>query len=212
MRPLTDTIPKPLVPIAGRPLLARIIDALPDTIDELVLVVKYRGGDLRAHFGQAYQGRSITYVEQTTPDGTGGALLAARPHLASRFMVMNADDLHGRDALRALLTHDLALLGAIVDDPRPFGVLALTKEGTLAGIEEKPEHPASNLVNTGTMVLDQSIFSYTSPEVQGEVRLTDMVMALAQDIPVRIITQPRWCPVGRPEDILKAERFLDEIL
>lgn len=208
MRPLTDTIPKPLVPIAGRPLLARIIDALPATIDELVLVVKYRGGDLRAHFGPACQGRSITYVEQGTPNGTGGALLAARPHLAGRFMVMNADDLHGSEALTTLANAEIAILGAISPEPQHFGVLTVSPEGTLCGIEEKPTEPKSNLVNTGTMVLDQSVFSYTSPEVQGEVRLTDMVMALAQDIPVRVIPQPRWCPVGRPEDIPKAEAFL----
>jgi hypothetical protein len=62
------------------------------------------------------------------------------------------------------------------------------------------------------MVLDQRIFDYPAEAVQGEVRLTDMATALAKDAPIRVVTQPLWCPVGRPEDIPRGEVFLSDVL
>ena len=74
MRPLTNDRPKPLVPIAGRPLLAHILDALPSEVDELVLVVKYRQQQIRDFVGTSYNGTPVTYVEQGDQYGTGGAV------------------------------------------------------------------------------------------------------------------------------------------
>jgi UDP-N-acetylglucosamine diphosphorylase / glucose-1-phosphate thymidylyltransferase / UDP-N-acetylgalactosamine diphosphorylase / glucosamine-1-phosphate N-acetyltransferase / galactosamine-1-phosphate N-acetyltransferase len=211
MQPLTFDRPKPLVSVAGRPLLTHILDALPAEVDSYVFVVKYLSDQMREYFGAEYRGHPITYVEQGTPDGTGGAIYSARPVLEERFMVMLADDLHGKGALEALVREPLAILGALSDEPQHFGVLTVSPFDTLVDIEEKPEHPKSNLINTGAMVLDQRIFAYPAPEVHGEVRLTDMATALAKDAPIRVVTQPLWCPVGRPEDIAKGEEFLSTV-
>lgn len=208
MRPLTDTLPKPLVPVCGVPLLEHILRALPDEVDEVVLVVKYRKEAIRAYCKEVCAGRRIVYVEQGEPDGTGGALIAARGVLRERFMVLLADDLHGREGLGALAHETCALLAAQVEDPRPFGVIVRTDAGMLAQIIEKPEHPVSHLVNTGAMLLDARIFEHTAPAIGGEVRLTDMLTLLAHRVPVRVVTQSAWCPVGRPSDIPRAEAFL----
>ncbi|MBP9750034.1 MAG: NTP transferase domain-containing protein [Candidatus Pacebacteria bacterium] len=208
MRPLTETLPKPLVRVGGVPILTHVLEALPPEVDEVVLVVKYRKDDLRAQYGNEYAGTRIVYVEQGEPDGTGGALLAAQDVLDDRFMVILADDLHGPDALRTLLREELAVLAARVDDPRHFGVIVQSESGVLLKIEEKPEHPSSHLVNTGAMVLDRRIFECITPVVGGEVRLTDMLTLLSDRTPVRVIEQPRWCPVGCPEDIPRAEAYL----
>lgn len=210
MQPLTLTQPKPLVEVSGRPLLTHILDAIPQEIDSFVFVVHYRKEQIQEYFGDAYQGKPITYVDQTVANGTGGALFAAQPLLHDRFMVMLADDLHGSSALNALAQEECAILGALSQEPQHFGVLTISPSGTLVDIEEKPVHPKSSLINTGAMVLDERIFSYRQPPVQGEVRLTDMVTALAHDVPVKVVEQPLWCPVGKPEDIIRGEIFLSQ--
>ena len=183
MRPLTDDKPKPLVEVAGQPLLAHVLAVLPHVFDELIVVVKYRGDQIREYLGSEYRGVPVRYVEQDMPDGTGGALFAAKPYLEDRFMVLPADDLHGASALAKLATHPLAILATHTDTPELFGTLTLNKGGTLSGIEEKPTHPQTTLVSISVMVLDTRIFSYTVPCVGEELLLTDMVTAFAADAP-----------------------------
>ncbi len=64
MRPLTDTMPKPMVPLLGRPILEYTIDFLPSIIDEVIIVVGYRADAITAHFGESWKGRRIRYVTQ----------------------------------------------------------------------------------------------------------------------------------------------------
>ncbi len=208
LRPLTDAIPKPLVRVCGKPILAHVLDALPDEISEVVLVVEYLREQIEVFSGNEWKGRRVSYVPQRLPHGTGGALMSAREALRDRFLVMNADDVHGAAALARLLRHPLGLLAATTDHPQDFGVLTVSDEGTLTGIEEKPTHPASNLISTGVMVLDERIFSYDAPLHNSELYLTDMVTALATVAPIHIEVQDLWLPIGRPEDILLAERAL----
>ncbi len=210
MRPLTNDCPKPLVSIAGRPLLVHILESLPPEVDSLVVVVKYLGDQIRACLGTTFRDVPITYIEQDAPDGTGGAVWATRAVLADRFMVLPADDLHGREALCELVRHERAILVARSETPERFGVLTLHHDGTLAGIEEKPEHPATNLVNTSVMVLDRNVLAYDAPLHGEELYLTDLVTQLAVDFPIAVVTQDAWCPVGCPEDIPRAEAFLRE--
>jgi len=201
MRPLTDTLPKPLVPLWGRTLLDHVLERLPVGVTEIVVVVKYRGAQIRAHVGDVYRGVPVVYVEQGEPDGTGGALAAARGVLRERFLVVNADDLHERAALEELCTYPYALLAAESDTPERFGVLSVREDGILLTVEEKPAEPASNLVNTGAMVLDHRVFAYHAPLVGVELRLTDLVMQLAADVPVRVVRQRKWCSVGTLEEL-----------
>jgi NDP-sugar pyrophosphorylase family protein len=93
-----------------------------------------------------------------------------------------------------------------------MGVITKRADGTLERIDEKPEKPVSNLVNTGTMVLDERLFTYEAPRhASGEYFMTDPVSLLAKEHPVMVIEQPLWIPVGYPEDIPKAEAKLKEL-
>jgi len=209
LRPYTEDRPKPLVAVAGRPIIAHIIDALPAMVDELVVVVKYRGDMLRAFLGNEYADRSVRIVEQRTPDGTGGALLAARGELRERFFVLPADDLHDPTGLLRLAQVPLGLLAVRSEHPERFGVLSLAQDGSLASIEEKPDVPPTNLVSTSAMVLDTRVFNYIPPH-RDELRLTDMVTGLACDTPVGVVEHTGWCSIGYPEDIGVAERWLSD--
>jgi len=211
MHSLTESTPKPLIEVCGKPLLQHVVEALPDEIDELVLVVGYLQEQIRAYCGESFIGKSVVYVEQKDfSGGTGDALICAKEVLKGKFMFMYADDIHGKEALAQAITHEYAILATHSDTPEHFGVLVEKEDGTLDGIIEKPENPPSNMVNIGGFVLDTHIFEYTVAvsEEHGELLVTDMFTQFAQDYPVDIVPQDVWIPVGKPADIGKAETIL----
>lgn len=210
LRPITDTIPKPLVPVCGMPILEHIVRALPPEIDELILVVGYLQDQIRAHCGEMFYGRRVRYVEQANhAGGTGDALMCAKDLITGRFLFMYADDIHGAAALAEVVMYDHAMLSARSDTPQNYGVLILNADGTLHEIEEKPAEPKSNLINIGGFVVDPALLSYSAErQPNGELYVTDMLTSYAAAKPVRIVEQDLWLPIGTPEDIQKAEAVL----
>lgn len=210
LRPLTDDIPKPLLPVCGTPILDHIVAALPPVVTELVIVVGYRAEQIKAHCGDEFHGRPVQYAEQTDyVGGTGDALLAAKDLIHGTFLFMYADDIHGAAALAAVIEEEHAMLGMRSATPELFGVLVQNADGTLREILEKPDVAPSNLVNIGGFVTDASLLSYEAPVSQsGERLVTDMLTAYAQDHPVKIIEQTEWYPIGLPEHIAAAEAIL----
>lgn len=210
MRPLTEKTPKPLITVCGKTILQHIVEALPSEIDELVLVVGYLKEQIEAFCGTEFLGRKVTYATQEDfAGGTGDALLCAKDLIKGKFLFMYADDIHGKEALAKVVKEESAMLGMYSKTPELFGVLEQNEDGTLKQIVEKPEHPTSNLVNIGGFVLDDSIFSYAvGASDSGEVYVTDMVNAYAQEHPIKIIEQDLWLPIGYPEHIIEAEAIL----
>ena len=209
MRPLTLERPKPLIEVAGKLLIEHVLDALPSEIDEIILVVGYKGEMIRQHLGEAYHGIPLRYVYQWMPAGTAHSLSIARPFIKGTFLMLNADDIIGTDALAQAIKEPLAILVARHDHPEKMGVVSVKTDGTLDSIVEKPEHPVGNLINTNSLVLDERIFGYEAPRHEsGEYYVTDLLNAMAKDLPVKVIEQPLWIPVGCPEDIPAAEEEL----
>ena len=209
MQPLTFERPKPLIEVAGKPIIEHILDALPPEIDEVIIVVGYKAKMIEERLGASYGGKKIRYVHQWMPAGTAHALSIARPFLSGKFLYLNADDIHAPEALAEALAHPLAIVVAPHNEPQTMGVVAVKDDGTLDSIIEKPKEPVGNLVNTGAMVLDERIFSYPATRHEsGEYFMTVPFSNMAQEFPVQVVTQPLWIPVGRPEDIPKAEETL----
>lgn len=212
MRPLTDTIPKPLIPVCGKPILEHIVEALPAEIDELILVTHYLEDQIKAYCGEVFCGRPVTYIHQENPSGgTGDALMCTKNVLKGKFLFMYADDIHGADALARVCAEDHAILAMKTDDVESFGILDLQENGTLRGMVEKPkaEDAPSNWANISGWVVTSAIFNYAvalSP--RGELEATDMITAYAADHPVTVIEQDLWLPIGYPEHIQAAESVL----
>src|SRR3990167_990885 len=93
MMELTGAVPKPMLEVAGRPLLEYKLDALPEEVNEIVIVVGYLKEVIQQHLSTSYNGKQIVYVEQKNLDGTAGALWSAQPVLKDRFLVMMGDDI-----------------------------------------------------------------------------------------------------------------------
>lgn len=211
MRPLTETTPKPLIKVCGTPLLEHVVAALPEEIDELILVVGYLEEQIKEYCSEEFLGKKVTYVTQADyAGGTGDALMYAKDLISDRFLFMYADDIHGAPALKEAVQHQHAILAAYSDAPENFGVLVEDGRGGLAQILEKPKDPPNNKVNIGGFVLDKTIFDYAVDKSaeHGELLVTDMITAYAKDNFVQIVMQDMWIPVGRPEDIEKAEAIL----
>lgn len=209
LRPLTDTLPKPLVLVAGKPLLDHIVAALPSIVDELIIVHGYLGDKIKEHCGSSYFGRKVTYVEQIEQKGTAPALWLCKELLRGRFLFMFADDIHGENDIARLTSYSRGLLAMSTKTPERFGVVMRHPDGTLAEFVEKPEHPASNLASTGVMLLDTHIFEHdVTVATNGEYYLTSVIAEYAIKYPVAVVEETLWIPIGYPEDIAKAEAIL----
>jgi bifunctional UDP-N-acetylglucosamine pyrophosphorylase/glucosamine-1-phosphate N-acetyltransferase len=210
MGSLTDTLPKPLIPVCGKPILEHIVEALPIEVDELILVVGYRKEQIEAYCGTNFKGRKVTYVHQENfMGGTGEALMLTKPFVSGKFLFMYGDDIHGARVLAEAVHAEHAILSAESKTPERFGVLMLKDDGTLKSIIEKPEHPQSNRINIGGYVLTPAIFDCEVARNQnGELYATDMFTLYAEQFPVKVFTQDLWIPIGYPEHIAEAEKIL----
>jgi len=209
MRPLTDERPKPMLPVADRPLCAHTADAAVDAgAAELVFVVGYEAEAVRAYFGETYRGVPVTYAIQEEQLGTAHAVGAAADHLRGDFAVLNGDDLYDPAGIEALLEGAPAVGTYRVDDPRPYGVFAFEGE-RLTGIEEKPADPPSNRVNVGAYAFPAEARDWLDvPESErGEHELTDVLARLIDRTSVRAIPIERWLGVGRPWELLEANEW-----
>ena len=212
MRPLTEHAPKPLLKVAGRPIIEHVISALPEEITELVVVTGYLGDKIRQFLGKKFLGRDIAYVHQDQRLGTAHALKLCQPHLGGeRFLFTNADDLYDPAGIKECLRHERSLLVAEHDEPERFGVVSINSDGTVADIIEKPEQPKTRLVSTGLMALDENIFSYRPDRHKnGEYYLTTMVEKMLTDYPVHAVKTSWWFPIASPEHLSLAEEFLKQ--
>lgn len=211
MRPLTETVPKPLIPIAGKPILNHIFEALPEQVDEVVLVVRYLGEQIRAHCSEEFFGRRIVYA-QGSLRGTAYSFLAAKAHLKEgRFLFLYGDELPTSRDVAACLAHPASILCWEAPDPWNHGVAVLNQDGTIREMVEKPEQPPSNLITGGVMVLDYSIFdSVLEAQAEAsEIYFTDMVNQFAHRKPLYAVTSERKIGgISTPKDIERVGRLL----
>ncbi len=210
LRPLTETRPKVMLPIANKPILQHNLEQLKGMVDSAIIVVGYMGSAVRQHFGDEFHGIRLSYVEQKEQLGTGHAVMQAKRSLSGRFILMMGDDLYRKADIKECIKSDLAIL-TMPGDTRNFGA-CVAKGGMLADIVEKSEKPPSNLMNTGLYVLDERVFGQEMKKSpRGEYEITDAVKALAAKDGVRCVEGSGWMPVGYPWKMLEAsEAILNE--
>jgi mannose-1-phosphate guanylyltransferase len=167
LRPLTYSIPKSLVPLAGKPLIRRIIDGLPSSVDTVVLAVSYMKEALEDYFRVEPCGRKVILVNESTPMGTGGALKNVAQHIDGTFIVQNGDCVSSLDIKAMVRAHrESGGLGTLalweVEDPSAFGVVDLERDMRITDFQEKPSlaEAKSNLINAGVYVFEPEILDY----------------------------------------------------
>ncbi|MDG5775761.1 bifunctional sugar-1-phosphate nucleotidylyltransferase/acetyltransferase [Haloarculaceae archaeon H-GB2-1] len=209
MRPLTDATPKPMLPVADRPLAAHTADAAVEAgVDELILVVGYEQDLVREFFGAEYRGVPVSYAVQDEQLGTAHAVRMARDHLEGDFVVLNGDDLYDTGGLAALFETSPSIGAYPVDDPRPFGVFE-TNGDAVTSIVEKPDDPPSNLVNVGAYHFPAEAREWLDVEMseRGEYEITDVLARVIDEYEVETVDIDRWLGVGRPWELLEANEW-----
>ncbi|MGQ3414295.1 bifunctional sugar-1-phosphate nucleotidylyltransferase/acetyltransferase [Natrinema sp. LN54] len=209
IRPLSASRPKPMLPVADRPLAAQTVDTAVDAgADEIVLVVGYEGQTVRDYFGAEYRGVPVSYAVQTEQAGTAHAVNAAREHIDGPFAVLNGDNLYDPAAIDRLFTECPAVCAAEVADPRNYGVLSTTDD-TVIDIVEKPEEPPTNLANAGAYAFPADAKSWLEVPAseRGEREITDVLARVVEQYAVTPVTLERWLDVGRPWELLEANEW-----
>lgn len=164
LRPLTDTVPKCLIEVGGRPMLDYWLDALEAAgIHDALVNTHHLPDPVRAYIADRNATRTVTLTETYEPQllGSAGTVAAHRDWAdgADRIVVIYADNLSDMD-LSALLafhdSHDTAMTMALFRTPYPekCGIAALDSTGLITAFVEKPAQPKSNLANAGIYVLD----------------------------------------------------------
>ncbi|WP_336327737.1 bifunctional sugar-1-phosphate nucleotidylyltransferase/acetyltransferase [Halovenus sp. HT40] len=208
MRPLTDSLPKPMVPVADRPLVAHAADAAVDGgVSELIVVVGYEAEAVTEYFGDSYRGVPVTFVTQTEQRGTADAVRTAAPELDGPFVVLNGDNLYD-DGIETLFEAGPAIAAVEVENPTSYGVLS-TDRATVTDIVEKPDDPPSNLANAGAYQFPGEAVEYldVSKSERGEYELTDVLARVIDEFDVRAVELDRWLDVGRPWELLEANEW-----
>jgi len=168
LRPWTNSVPKPLLPMLDRTLLEQVIYSVPsDLIDEIVVAGGYKVEMIKSYFDSIDSDFDIRIVNETEPLGTGGALGNCRDVVSGTFACFNGDIISSLDVgkLRSLHKSNggIGTLGLWeVDDPSRFGIVGLDSENKITKFKEKPK-PAevfSNLINAGSYIFEEDIFDY----------------------------------------------------
>ena len=208
LRPLTETLPKPMIPIGEKPLLERIVMRFRDQgFSRFILSLNYLGHMIRDHFGDGRAlGVTISYVDESQRMGTGGALSLLESRPQEPFVVMNGDILT-TTSFGAMMDFHAETGSAISICARefnmqvPYGVLN-TEDTTLVSMQEKPV--LTHLVNAGIYALSPVVFEYINEgEPLDMPDLVARVQAAGHKVSVFPVRE-YWMDIGRIEDLNRA--------
>ncbi len=223
--PITYTNAKQLVPVANKPVLFRVIEALRDAgIKEIGVVIGDTGPQIREAVGDGSRwGVSITYIQQEAPLGLAHAVKISREFLGDERFVMFLGDNVIEGGIRSLIQQfeagdwNCQIVLKEVDEPQHYGVAELDETGRVIRLEEKPQNPRSNLALVGIYMFDHHVFEAVEairPSWRGELEITDAIQWLI-DAGYRVypyIHRGWWIDTGKPIDMLEANnRVLEEL-
>lgn len=223
MGALTAATPKPLLPVAGRPLIEHVLHGFAVAgVRRAVVVTGYRGEQIATALGSgARLGLEIEYCRQTRPDGTARALLLAEPLIGEAPCVLSWGDIlvpaeFYAEFLDAFARRpcDVQLAVNEVDDPWCGGAVYVGGDGRVYRVVEKPPRGTSTTRwnNAGLLMLTPLVFDYARrarPSPRGEYELPQAIAQMVRDgcmvraVPVR----GPWCDVGTPADLAAAQEL-----
>lgn len=212
MAPLTPGVPKPLLPVAGRSILHRVLDAMAGAaVTDCVVVTHHEAGQVEAAVKAWTGAMKVRCVPQGEPKGTGHAIAAGAAHVKGDAIVAMGDGLADPAAFKAIAARGGFVVGAAkVADPRRYGCLVVEGD-KVTDLAEKPDVPPSDLANTGIYRVPAQALADTmhlKPSPRGELEFTDVVRAWAHAGKVTWTTVAGWLDVGAPWDLLTAQEAL----
>jgi UDP-N-acetylglucosamine diphosphorylase/glucosamine-1-phosphate N-acetyltransferase len=226
LQPITSTRPKHLIKVGGKPILEHCLNAVKTSgIGEALIVIHYMGDMIRQYFGDGKKfGLKIEYVEQKAVLGTGNAVSLVESYVNDDFLMVYGDLLFSADAVKNVISlfkeeKPAATMAVVpVKNTEDYGIVELENEKQVKRVVEKPKHEEtpSNLANAGIYVFSTEIFDKikeTSTSARGEWEITDAVSQLLKEKKTVLavkVSQSDWVDIGRPWDLLEANRWVLE--
>jgi glucose-1-phosphate thymidylyltransferase len=222
LRPLTNTIPKHLLPVGNKPILFHVLDYVKEAgIKDIGIVVSPDSGPyIEEALGTGSEwGGKITFIAQTEPLGLAHAVKVAQGFLGdSPFLMFLGDNLiqEGvKDFLEGFYasSSDASILLKEVNDPKAFGVAELDNSGKVLHLEEKPKKPKSNLAVIGVYLFTAEIhkaIAQTKPSWRGELEITDAIQKLLEmgkEIKSHLL-RGWWLDIGSNDGLIEANRVV----
>ena len=212
MKPLTNVIPKPLIPVGDKSILERIISNFADSgCDEFFLCVNYKAAMIEYYLSTVDLGKAaLAMVTEDKPLGTAGALRLLRGKVKEPFYVTNCDILVDADYAELLAHHEktgdkITIVSALKTMDIPYGVLHFLEGGVLDRIEEKPVQSIS--VNTGMYVVDPSVLDLIGDDESiGFPDLVDRVRREGGKVGVFPVSEKSWYDIGNWDEYVATLR------
>jgi mannose-1-phosphate guanylyltransferase/phosphomannomutase len=219
LRPLTYTRPKPMLPLAGKPVLHHIIDFLAENgFDDIVVTSNYLREQIEAYFGTGNKfGVRLSYPIEPEPLGTAGCVKNIEEILRDEtFVVIQGDNITNIDLNKALETHQeskglATILLVKVDNASEFGIAKLNGRSNITKFVEKPKtkEKFNNLANTGLYILEPQVLDYipTAGSFDFSKDLFPRLMNAGERL-MGYEARGTWFDTGRIEDYLSANRWM----
>ena len=173
LRPLTSTVPKPVVPLVDRPFISYMLEWLrKHGIDDVIMSCGFLATSVRNVLGDGSgMGIRLRFIEEPDPRGTAGAVKLAEPMLDERFLMLNGDVLTDLDLTEQIAQHEAtgarATLALVpVADPTAYGLVILEQNRSVREFVEKPSSDSveSNLISAGAYVLERDVLDLVAPD------------------------------------------------
>ncbi len=211
LRPLTYTVPKPVVPLAGRPHVAYVIDWLVrHGVDDVVVSCGHLAEGMRRALAELEPGVEIRYAEEPDARGTAGAIRFAEDMLGERFLVLNGDVLCDLDLTALMEQHERTRARATialypVEDPSGYGLVHRRDDGEITEFLEKPspEQIDTDEINAGAYLLERSVLERIPPDRAVSIE-REVFPELIGDGLYGIRLEGYWIDIGTPDRFLEA--------
>jgi len=213
IRPLTLSRPKPLIPIANRPMIEYIVEKLKKfDVNEFVVTLSYLKDQIRNLLDKNYSDLNIKYSVEKNPLGTAGGVKKAAKHIDDTFFVLSGDVLVDVDLNEILHFHKKNKALAIivltpVEDPSQYGIAVLDNKNQIVKFLEKPSanEVFSKIANTGTYVLEPEILDYIPTDGESDFSNDIFPQLIEENAGVYgFIHDGYWNDIGRPKTYLQA--------
>lgn len=215
LRPLTDHLPKPMVPVMGRPLLERNVEALKNCgVDEVVLSTCYRADDIEKHFSNRNCGVKLRYVCEDIPLGTGGAIKNCRDYFDDTFLIFNSDIVCNIDLNDLIRFHrkkhaDVTIAATRVENPSNYGVIETDDFGFATTFTEKPKpgEEKSDFINAGVYIFEPKVLDLIASNRVVSVEKETFPALLKSGYRIAVYRGGSyWIDIGTPEKYMQVHR------
>ncbi len=218
LRPLTQELPKPMIPVLNKPLMEYTVELLKKhNIDDIGVTLKFLPQYIKDYFTDGEKwGTRITYFEEETPLGTAGSVKAAENFIQDTFIVISGDALTNIEIPKILAYHksihaDVTIVLSKQENPLEYGVVLTNTDGRITSFCEKPqwENVITNTVNTGIYIIEKKVLEKIPVNTVFDFSNDLFPLLLKENANIYgYITEDYWSDLGTPEAYLRAQEEL----